>query len=112
MQRVGGEVREEPPRGLSSGWGPHQVRLKGPDLYQRKSPATHRGAFSGGGRTETEKEARPRERPSAHSPAAGSAPSFYEAKDWLERSAEEVAAAYDKRCFLFPAWESVSDKRE
>lgn len=40
-----------------------------------------------------------------------SAPSFYKARDWLEPSEEEVAAASDKRCFLFPAWESISDKR-
>lgn len=42
----------------------------------------------------------------------GSAPSFCKMKDWLEPSEEEVATASDKRCFLFPAWESVSDKRE
>lgn len=40
-----------------------------------------------------------------------SAPSFCKARDWLEPSEEEVAAASDKRCFLFPAWESISDKR-
>ena len=40
-----------------------------------------------------------------------SAPSFCKARDWLEPSEEEVATASDKRCFLFPAWESISDKR-
>ena len=45
-------------------------------------------------------------------PAAGvPLPPFYKARDWLEPSEEEVAAASDKRCFLFPAWESISDKR-
>lgn len=39
------------------------------------------------------------------------APSFCKAKDWLVPSEEEVAAASDKRCFLFPAWELLSDKR-
>lgn len=54
----------------------------------------------------------PTQGPHAHAgQAAGAAPLFCKARDWLEPSEEEVATASDKRCFLFPAWESVSDER-
>lgn len=35
----------------------------------------------------------------------GLGPSCCSANAWLEPSEEEVAAASNKRCFLFPAWE-------
>lgn len=103
------------PQGKPQGARPSQARLTGPGLQEGRSPEPprgSRGACSGRGLAR-DREAGDSRRPDAYAvrrprPAL----SFCKEKGWLEPSEEEVAAASDKRCFLFPAWESVSDKRE
>lgn len=107
---------EEAPGGQEAGcMHPRPAGLRGPGLQGGRSPERPRGsraACSGHGPAR-DREAGDSQRPDAHAvrrPAP--APSFCKEKGWLEPSEEEVAAASDKRCFLFPAWESVSDKRK
>lgn len=109
------ERREEPQRGREARGARQPGSVQGSGSEPEKVPPEPEKQPRGQLPVRARPRTKPRRRPVSWctgSPAPRRAPSFCKAKGWLEPSEEEVATASDKRCFLFPAWESVSDKRE
>lgn len=116
MCKEGAERRERNPQGAGQARGAPARSASRVQICIRENPPGPGEAAAGpapDGGLERDRKRGERQRPDAHAVRPlMSAPSFCKAKDRLEPHEEEVATASDKRCFLFPAWEPVSDKRE